>query len=180
MAVIAWAGMRGADTLVIALAIPLVTSSGAPFPERAVIIFLTFCVIVATLIGQGLSLPGIIRRAELQEEDDAEIEVARTRAAAHAAAVRHIDKLAHGEILPDYVAKLRAYHERRARHFAARSDGRLGQADTKHAESVQQLHQDLVEAERSEIIDMRKRGDISDAALRAVLHDLDLEEQQGE
>jgi len=75
---------------------------------------------------------------------------------------------------------LRAYHERRAKQFAARSAGSFDQAAAKRAESIQQLRQELLQAERREIIDLRARGDISDASLRAVLHDLDLEEQQGE
>lgn len=177
--VVAWAGMRGADTLVIALAIPLATNAGTPFPDRTMIIFLAFCVVVVTLIVQGLSLPYLIQQTGLPE-DALEPEVARTRAAAHAAAVRRLDELAHGETLPDHVARLRDYHERRAKHFAARADGSFDQTAAKYAESLQQLRQELLEAERREIIEMHNRGDISDASLRAVLHDLDLEEQRGE
>jgi len=175
---VAWAGMRGASTLVIALAVPLATNAGTAFPDRAMVIFLTFCVVVVTLIVQGLSLPGLIQHTGLQE-DAIEMEVARTRAAAHAAAVRRLDELARGKELPNDAARLRAYHERRAKQFAARSEGSLDQAAAKRAESEQQLRQELLQAERREIIDMHDRGDISDASLRAVLHDLDLEEQQG-
>ncbi len=177
--VVAWAGMRGASTLVVALAIPLATNDGTAFPDRALVIFLTFCVVVVTLLVQGLSLPHLIQRTGLQEDAN-DREVVRTRAAAHAAAVRRLDELAGGKTLPDHVARLRAYHERRAKQFAARSDGSFDQAAAKRAESVQQLRQELLQAERREIIDLRARGDISDASLRAVLHDLDLEEQQGE
>jgi NhaP-type Na+/H+ or K+/H+ antiporter len=175
---VAWAGMRGASTLVIALAVPLATNAGTAFPDRAMVIFLTFCVVVVTLIVQGLSLPRLIQRTGLQE-DAIEMEVARTRAAAHAAAVRRLDELAGGKALPNDAARLRAYHERRAKQFAARSEGSFDQAAAKRAESEQQLRQELLQAERREIIDMHNRGDISDASLRAVLHDLDLEEQQG-
>jgi DNA-binding transcriptional regulator YhcF (GntR family) len=71
-------------------------------------------------------------------------------------------------------------HLRRAKYFEARSDGRLGQVVATRDASMRQLRQELVQAERSEIIEMHKQGDISDAALRAVLHDIDLEEQRGE
>jgi Na+/H+ antiporter len=177
--VIAWAGMRGADTLVIALAVPLVTSAGTPFPDRTMIIFLTFCVIVVTLISQGLSLPGLVRRTGLERED-IEREVASVRAAAHSAAVRRIDELARDRTLPDAAARLRSEHERLAQIFAAQAEGTLDQAFAKRAESLRQLRQDLVDTERREIINMHNRGEISDAALRIVLYDLDLEEEKGE
>jgi CPA1 family monovalent cation:H+ antiporter len=176
---VAWAGMRGASTMVIALAIPLTTNAGTAFPDRALVIFLTFCVVVVTLLVEGLSLPQLVQRTGLREDAN-DTEVARTRAAAHAAAVRRIDELAGGKTLSDHVARLRAYHELRAKQFAARSDGSIDQAAAQRAESVQQLRQDLLQVERREIIDLHARGDISDTSLRAVLYDLDLEEQQGE
>src|SRR6266498_3578776 len=101
--VVAWAGMRGASTLVVALAIPLATNDGTAFPDRALVIFLTFCVVVVTLLVQGLSLPHLIQRTGLQEDAN-DREVVRTRAAAHAAAVRRLDELAGGKTLPDHVA----------------------------------------------------------------------------
>src|SRR5207342_1886427 len=58
---LSWAGMRGAVSLAAALALPLETDAGAPFPGRELIVFLTFCVILATLVGQGLTLPMVIR-----------------------------------------------------------------------------------------------------------------------
>lgn len=61
VAVIAWAGMRGVVSLAAALSLPLTTEGGAPFPERSLILFLTFCVILTTLVLQGLSLPPLIR-----------------------------------------------------------------------------------------------------------------------
>ena len=60
--VIGWSGMRGAVSLAAALALPLTTDAGDPFPERALIIYLTFSVIFATLVVQGLSLPTLIHR----------------------------------------------------------------------------------------------------------------------
>jgi hypothetical protein len=69
--------------------------------------------------------------------------------------------------LPEKVAKLRVFHERRARSPEARVDRRLGQAEAKRAEPVRQLRQELVQAKRREMIDIHKREDISDSALRA-------------
>ena len=76
VALVSWAGMRGGVSLAAALAIPLTTDAGDPFPGRDLILFLTFCVILVTLVFQGLSLPAIIRVLHLQDdgEDDGSIE----------------------------------------------------------------------------------------------------------
>ena len=67
---VGWSGMRGAVSLAAALAIPLTTDAGEPFPDRSLVVFLTFGVIFATLVLQGLSLPALIRRLSFGEEDD--------------------------------------------------------------------------------------------------------------
>lgn len=72
---IGWAGMRGADTMVIALAVPTASARGGPFPDRALIFFLTFCVILATLVLQGLSLPSVIRAVGLLGDDGQALQV---------------------------------------------------------------------------------------------------------
>src|SRR5262249_13309973 len=88
--IVSWSGMRGAISLAAALSIPLVTASGTPFPGRDLIIFLTFCVIVGTLLMQGLSLPWLIRffgidregRLERAEAGHREVEARRHAAQA--------------------------------------------------------------------------------------------------
>src|SRR5207247_5024610 len=67
-AFISWAGLRGAVTLAAALSLPLTTRSGAPFPERSLLIYLAFCVILATLVINGLSLPLVIRLLGLEDD----------------------------------------------------------------------------------------------------------------
>ena len=86
-----WAGIRGGDSLVIALSLPLVTGSGAPFPGRTSIIFITFLVIVVTLVFLGLSLAPLVRRLGL--EDDGESTRARRRGAQSASSPRREDAL---------------------------------------------------------------------------------------
>src|SRR4029079_2949993 len=66
--VIGWTGMRGAVSLAAALAVPLSTDAGAAFPSRELIVFLAFCVILGTLVVQGLTLPGVIRLMRLEED----------------------------------------------------------------------------------------------------------------
>ncbi len=178
-AIVGWAGMRGADALVIALALPLTTARGAPFPDRAVIIFLTFCVILATLVGQGLSLPALIRRLRLPADDTAEREVALARATASQAALSRLDELVEADGTPREVAEqLRRQHQRGAQRHAARAQGERNQEVEEQAEAVRQLRRAVVEAEQRAIVALRNRGDIGDAALRTVLRDLDLEEQR--
>jgi len=92
---IAWSGMRGSVSLAAALALPLTTHSGERFPDRNMIIFLTFAVIFATRGVQGLTLPALIRRlgvARDGSEDTAEI---RARLMATKAALAHLDELEH-------------------------------------------------------------------------------------
>ena len=178
-AILGWTGMRGADALVIALALPLTTTRGTPFPDRAVIIFLTFCVILATLVGQGLSLPVLIRRLRLPADDTPEREVALAHAAADQAALARLDELVEADGTPREVAEhLRRQHQRGAQRYTARAQGERNQEGEEQAEAVRQLRRAVVEAEQRAIVALRNRGDIGNAALRTVLWDLDLEEQR--
>ncbi len=117
---LAFVGVRGVVSLAAALAIPLTTLAGAPFPDRDLILFVTFGVIVVTLIGQGLVLPRVVRwlalphdaEDERRREHDAEITA---RIEALNVAQGRLDRLAaDGEIAPDVLALLRARHDHRA------------------------------------------------------------------
>jgi CPA1 family monovalent cation:H+ antiporter len=92
--VIAWSGMRGAVSLAAALALPLTTHSGADFPDRNLIIFLTFAVIFATLVIQGLSMPALIRHIHMPRDDSEEAEEVRARLAATKSALAALEALA--------------------------------------------------------------------------------------
>jgi CPA1 family monovalent cation:H+ antiporter len=120
--VMAWSGMRGAVSLAVALALPFTTDAGDGFPNRDLIIFLTFAVIFFTLVVQGLSLPGLIRRLGVSDDGaDADEEV-RARLVATKAAIEQIDALAGEEWTRDEtVERLRALYEYRKRRFAARA-----------------------------------------------------------
>jgi Na+/H+ antiporter len=89
--IVAWAGMRGVVSLAAALALPLTVESGAPFPERDLIIFLTFAVILATLVGQGLTLPLLIRGLRIAADGGDDHEEAHARMSAAEAAVHRIE-----------------------------------------------------------------------------------------
>ena len=91
-ALISWTGMRGAVSLAAALAIPLHTDAGVDFPGRDLIIYLTFAVILATLVGQGLTMPMVIRALGLEDDGVAEREAVKARIHAADAALNRIDR----------------------------------------------------------------------------------------
>lgn len=105
-----------------ALALPLTTDAGGGFPERDLIVFLTFAVIFFTLVAQGLSLPALIRRLGISDGGaDADEEV-RARLAAANAALEELDALAGEEWTREQtIGQLRAFYEYRERRFAARA-----------------------------------------------------------
>src|SRR5947207_5534606 len=94
---ISWSGMRGAVSLAAALAIPLTTHAGGSFPDRDLIIFLTFCVLLGTLVLQGLSLPLLIRWLGIEPDHDDEAEDAKARIRAAEAALARADEHVPGD-----------------------------------------------------------------------------------
>ncbi|MDX6592518.1 MAG: monovalent cation/hydrogen antiporter [Gaiellales bacterium] len=172
-----WAGMRGAVSLAAALALPLETDAGTAFPARDLIIFLTFAVILGTLVLQGLSLPLVIRWLGL--EDDRVVEHEETKARVHAAeaALARIEELA-GEdwVRDDTAERLKGLYQFRRGRFASRfHDDDDGEVEER-SQRYQQLMRELLDAERQAVVALRGAGGISDEAMRRVLRDLDLEE----
>ena len=108
LTVLAWAGMRGAVSLAAALALPLTTDAGTPFPNRDLIIFLTFGVILGTLVCQGLTLPVLIKLFHLEDDGLAEKEEAKARIKAAEAALARLDELeSEGWAYPDTIERAR-------------------------------------------------------------------------
>jgi Na+/H+ antiporter len=168
--VVGWAGMRGVVSLAAALALPFT------FPERELALFLTFFVILVTLVGQGLSLPWLINRLGVGADGDVAHDEAHARSATSEAAVARLDELAsewptHLELID----QLRATYQHRARHVDAHHDGEPGAAEQELLEH-RQIRREVIEAERRAALDMRDRGIISDDVLRRIERDLDLEE----
>jgi monovalent cation/hydrogen antiporter len=177
VALVAWAGMRGIDSLVTALAVPLVIREGAPFPERNLTVFLAFGVILATLVLQGLSLPVVIRWLGLRGGDQEEREEAQARLAAAQAALARLDELAGEEWAPrELIACLRDRYERWVRQFQARLGSADGREHEQYAAAARRVLREVLRAEREAVIALRDREVISDAVLREVEEDLDLEE----
>jgi monovalent cation/hydrogen antiporter len=176
-AVVSWAGMRGAVSLAAALAVPLATHAGTPFPERDLIIFLTFCVILGTLVFQGLTLPTVIRAFHLEPDHLAEEEDARARITAAEAALARLEELV-GEdwVREDTAERLRGLYGFRRNRFASRFDDGDDGAIEQQSQAYQRLRRELLEAERAAVIDLRRDGSISGDVARGLLRDLDLED----
>jgi monovalent cation/hydrogen antiporter len=180
--VLAFTGVRGIVSLAAALAIPFLTASGAPFPSRDLILFLTFSVILVTLVGQGLLLPWVIRRLGLAHAGRREREVNRAeelkaRAEAVQAAAERLDQLAEERNLPaEVIEVVRAQHQDRLQHIEDRSagDGVIG----KHSDLHEEVERLLIHAERTRINDLFRGGKLKDEARRRIERELDLREAE--
>jgi CPA1 family monovalent cation:H+ antiporter len=174
-----WSGMHGAVSLAAALALPLTTSTGQPFPHRHLIIFLTFAVILATLVGQGLSLPWLIRRLGLHRDDSQTQEELRGRLRATDAALARLEELAREDwTRDDTVERMRGLYQFRRRRLKARG-GSLDDDDAQDRSLAhQRLVHELLEAQRREIVLLRNQGEISNQVMGRIEHDLDLEDSR--
>jgi Na+/H+ antiporter len=174
---VAWMGIRGAVSLAAALALPLETDAGAPFPARDLIVFLTFCVILVTLVFQGLTLPALIRKLRAPEDHIAEREEVKARKHAAKAAISRIDDLVSEDWVRDETAdRMRALYDYRLRRFAARYDDRDDGELEQQSLGYQRLRREALDAERAAVQDLRNRGLINDEVMNRVVRDLDLED----
>jgi monovalent cation/hydrogen antiporter len=176
-AVVAWAGMRGAVSLAAALAVPLTTNDGSSFPTRDLIVFLTFCVILGTLVVQGLTLPMLIRLLGVEADHLDEKEEAKARIKAADAAIARLSELESEDWVRDDTAeRLRGLYGFRRNRFASRFDRDDDGAIEEQSLSYQRLRRELLDAERSELVNLRRNGVISSDVERRLHRDLDLED----
>jgi monovalent cation/hydrogen antiporter len=173
---IAWTGMRGADSLAAAIALPFALPSGDRFPGRDEILILTFCVIFATLVLQGGTLPMVIRWLGIKGDnlDDQEEHVARTKA--NEAALTY---LARPDVKrryePGVIERLRAEYLDRLRELEICGSAGCGE-ETNIPLGFDDLEREALGIERRMIIALRNEGAINDDALRSIQRDLDLAE----
>jgi monovalent cation/hydrogen antiporter len=177
--VIAWAGMRGAVSLAAALAIPFTTDAGPPFPARELLIFLTFAVIFATLVLQGLSLPVIIRWVGVHPDGDEDHEELRARLVAARAALERIDALEAEEwTRDDTLDRMRRLYEYRKRRFAARAGKIEDDGYEDRSLAYQRTVQAVLAAQRDALLQLRNDGGLSNEVMNRVVRELDLEESR--
>jgi monovalent cation/hydrogen antiporter len=175
--VLAWSGMRGAVSLAAALALPLSTDAGASFPNRGLIIFLTFSVILVTLVLQGLTLPALIRVLDLEDDGLAEKEDAKARIYAAEAALERLAELEAEEwVREDTAERMRGLYGFRQNRFRERFDPDGDGSVEDRSQAYQRLRRELLSAERSAVEELRRQGRIDDDVMRRVVRDLDLED----
>jgi CPA1 family monovalent cation:H+ antiporter len=175
--IIAWSGMRGAVSLAAALALPLTIDAGGPFPDRELVIFLTFSVILGTLVLQGLTLPAVIRAVRLQDDGLADKEEAKARIHAAEAALARLEELVEEDWVREETAeRVRRMFNFRRERFRSRFDPEADGAIEDQSVSYQRLLRELLDAEREAVLDLQRSGRIDDEVLRRVVRDLDLEE----
>jgi Na+/H+ antiporter len=177
--VISWSGMRGAVSLAAALALPLETSAGLPFPQRNLILFMTFAVIFATLVLQGLTLPALIRRLHVTDDGTEEQEELRGRLGATNAALARLDELSAAEwTRDDTVERMRGLYQFRRRRLKARAGYLQDDGYQDRSLAYQRLVRELLEAQRQEIIRLRNEGAIGNDVMHRIERDLDLEDSR--
>lgn len=172
---VSWTGMRGIVTLAAALALPVTTSGGTPFPFRAEIILLSVAVILATLVFQGLSLPPLIRRLGLEEDRRFEREERLAREYAATAALGRLDAaMREGWAQAAHIEQLRAEYGRQLEQLAG-SGPVAEEGSAESAEAFRRLRQETLTAERSALIGLRDDETISDELLHHLEQELDIE-----
>ena len=167
--VVAWSGLRGAVSLAAALAIPLTLPGGVRFPHRDLILFVTFSVILVTLVGGGLTLPAVVRALKItsRDEEQTELRAALVRSA-EAALTSVADLERAGKIDADHAQSLRERYEHRR---ALNNDPDAGAID--HQARHRAAEVAIVDAQRRAVIEMRERGEIDNVVFRRVQADLD-------
>lgn len=172
---VGWTGMRGIVTLAGAMALPVATHAGHPFPFREEIILLSFAVICATLVLQGLTLAPLIQILGVRGGSEGEREEMQAREHAARAALNRLGEL-RAEAWPklDHVEQLHTHYDRRRRRFASDTDV---DPDCKQetGEALLRLREETLAAERSALIRLRDDGTISDEVLHRLEHELDVE-----
>ncbi|MGO9943031.1 MAG: cation:proton antiporter [Rhodoblastus sp.] len=171
-------GVRGIVSLAAALAIPFETAAGKPFPDRDLILLLTFALILITLVGQGLVLSLVIRvlglsHAGRHEREHDVVEEQKARSEAVKAAILSLDQLAaERQLSPDAIEIIRVLHEDRLKQI----ENRTGEGVRKFSELRDDLERQLIAVERARINDLYRAGELKDESRRRIERDLDMRE----
>ena len=175
--VVGWTGMRGVLALAAALSLPEKLADGTVFPQRNLIIFMTFCVILVTLVLQGLTLPPLIRALSLAGVTGHRHEEEEARRAMIEAALKHLEKarLKDGEEFAPIYSEIERRYKHRLTNLIGEDDQGVS-ADRQSYARYLELSRSLLDAERQTALELRGAGRINDEVLRKVEHELDLTE----
>lgn len=178
--VMGWTAMRGIVSLALVLALPDTLADGTPFPFRDLLILVVFAVIALTLLGQGLTLPWVIRMLKFVDDGSSHWQERHALIVGNARALARLQELsAAGALEPRIVGLLRTIYERRRERLQASVNDdpswvKMG-ADI---ESYRQLREELIESERAVFVKLRNDGEMSEEILQHLQQDLDLESLQ--
>lgn len=177
VAIVAWTGMRGVVSLAAALALPLTLRDGSPFPGRDLILFLTFVVILATLVVQGLSLPPLIRWLGIKDDGSMEKEEREARLKANRNALARLTQTSEPDpAKADALQRLRIEYEDHIRQVEGAEPESAGTPLRLFSSEYERLSHEALQVERQTIITLRNEDVINDQVLRHIERDIDLAE----
>jgi len=175
--ILGWSGMRGAITLAALLAVPQMTDAGGPLAGRDDIVYLGFAVIIVTLLAQGMTLPALLRRLRLSEHPSVADAERQARLELTTAALDHLGQACESSELPQELTDgLRAQYLARLHHLDTMTDEGAEDEAAATAQADLALRRDLIAFQRHTLSDLRQKGRIGITTLRAIEHDLDLED----
>lgn len=172
--VIAWSGMRGVVSLAAALALPLTLANDQPFENRSFIIFLTFCVILSTLVVQGLSLRPLIKLLGIKPDEQEYIDEQEARLKIAGVVINRIEEEFSLGLSEDVLNQIKTKYEIRFQRLM--KDQTKRRLDEEQINEFHRIQHELLDMERNHILVMRREGIISEEALRKIEYELDLEE----
>lgn len=177
--VLSWAGMRGVVSLAAALALPTTLPAGGPLPGREAVIIVTLTVIVLTLLGQGLSLPWLVRRLRLGTDVEVREEEATARRRLLEAATRRIDQLypvwpGHRPLLD----QLRETYRHRSEHVDRQGHPSASDGEDRELVEHREIRRTVIDSERETLMRLRAEGEINEEVLRDLEREIDLEERR--
>lgn len=180
--VLGWTGMRGVVSLAAALSLPIVLADGTPFPQRDVMVFLTFCVILVTLVLQGITLTPLVRRLGLAGAAGPNCEEREARRLVTEAALEHLESARpqieeealdseHEDIYEDLIGHYR-------HRLASLNAGEEDQQHAIHHQRFIDVSRETTQVERETAVRLRNEGRINDQVLRRIERELDLNESR--
>jgi CPA1 family monovalent cation:H+ antiporter len=174
--IVAWSGMRGVVSLAAALALPLTVNENTPFPNRDMILFLTFSVIFATLVVQGLSLPYLIRWLKVKPSEEEMQEEKHARLHLVGKVIEHIEENYSMGLSDEVLNQIKTKYE--IRNLRIQKENSNGRLTIDQVTDFHRVQGEILKVERNILIAMRRDGKISEEALRKIEYELDLEESR--
>jgi CPA1 family monovalent cation:H+ antiporter len=175
-----WTGMRGVVSLAAALALPTMMDNGLPFPQRDLILFVTFVIIMFTLVFQGLTLPYVVKKLNLPPSNEEEVEEQKARVELASSAILHIEEnYGMGIVHDDVLNQVKNKYELKINHLnrQVRTEDSMKNS-TVLFNQLNRMQKDLLNVERDIILKMHKKGTVGEEVLRRLEYELDLEESR--